>query len=156
VRIISGKKKIYIGRNFLCNSGIIFNPVGGNVTVLCTNGNGKIWIGNNVGVSNARIIASESITIDDDVMIGANCHIYDSDFHSLDYGMRMLNPDPNIRTAPVRIKRGAFIGAHSLILKGVTIGEEAVIGASSVVTHSVPDKEIWAGNPAKMIGKVSD
>lgn len=55
---------------------------------------------------------------------------------------------------PVIIKDHVFIGADALILKGVTIGEEAVIGARSVVTKKVPAKEIWAGNPAKFIKNV--
>ena len=57
-------------------------------------------------------------------------------------------------TKPVIIKDGAFIGADGIILKGVTIGKKSVIGAGSVVTKSVPDGEIWAGNPAKFIRKL--
>lgn len=53
----------------------------------------------------------------------------------------------------VTIREGAFIGAHCVILKGVTIGKNAVVGAGSVVTKSIPDNEIWAGNPAKFIRK---
>ena len=56
--------------------------------------------------------------------------------------------------APVVIKDNAFIGAKVIVLKGVTIGENSIIGAGSVVTRSVPDNEIWAGNPAKFIRKV--
>ena len=58
------------------------------------------------------------------------------------------------KAKPVIIKDGAFIGTDCIILKGVTIGEKSVIGAGSVVTKSVPDGEIWAGNPAKFIRKV--
>ena len=54
------------------------------------------------------------------------------------------------------IKDHAFIGAHSLILKGVTIGKYSVVGAGSVVTKSIPDGEIWAGNPAHFIRKLSE
>lgn len=54
---------------------------------------------------------------------------------------------------PVRIKSGAWIGGHSIILKGVTIGKNSVIGAGSIVTHDIPDNEVWAGNPAKYIKK---
>ena len=57
-------------------------------------------------------------------------------------------------TSPVIIKDGAFIGAHSIILKGVIIGEKSIVGAGSVVTKSIPDGEIWAGNPAKFIRKI--
>jgi len=52
------------------------------------------------------------------------------------------------------IKDGAFIGINSIVLTGVTIGSNVVIGAGSVVTKDVPDREIWAGNPAKKIGAV--
>lgn len=57
-------------------------------------------------------------------------------------------------TSPVVIKDGVFIGAHCIILKGVTIGEKSIIGAGSVVTKSIPDGEIWAGNPAKFIRRI--
>lgn len=53
----------------------------------------------------------------------------------------------------VRIKEGAFIGISTIILKPVTIGKNAIIGAGSVVTKDIPDNEVWAGNPAKFIKK---
>ena len=48
----------------------------------------------------------------------------------------------------------AFIGAHSIVLKGVTIGKHSVIGAGSVVTKNIPDNEVWAGNPARFIRRL--
>jgi len=54
----------------------------------------------------------------------------------------------------VTIKRNAFVGANSTVLPGVTIGENAIIGANSTVTKDVPENEVWAGNPAKMITDV--
>lgn len=87
-------------------------------------------------------------------MIGGNCKIYDNDFHSLDFNERMGTVDLWSKTCPVVIKDGAFIGAHTIVLKGVTIGERSIVGAGSVVTRSIPDYEIWAGNPAKFIKKV--
>lgn len=57
-------------------------------------------------------------------------------------------------SAPVIIEDNAFIGARSIILKGVTIGANSIIGAGSVVTKSIPANEIWAGNPAKFIRKI--
>ena len=75
--------------------------------------------------------------------------------HSVNYSERMRHPDPGIGTKPVLIRQGAFIGAHSIILKGVTIGRHSVIGAGSVVTHDVPDNEIWAGNPAVFVRRIN-
>lgn len=83
-------------------------------------------------------------------MIGSGTKIFDTDFHSVLYEDR-LNGDRNVTSAPVHICEGAFIGACSIILKGVTIGKHSVIGAGSVVTKDVPDNEIWAGNPAKYV-----
>lgn len=146
---------ISFGNNVRINSGCRYNPIGGQEkAIFFAKGNGKIQIGNNVGISNSAIVSQESIVIEDDVLIGGSCKIYDTDFHSLDFEKRIMSDDPDIKTKPVLIKKGAFIGAHSIILKGVTIGEKAVIGAGSVVTKSVPDGEIWAGNPAKFINKI--
>jgi acetyltransferase-like isoleucine patch superfamily enzyme len=89
------------------------------------------------------------------VKIGGGVKIYDTDFHFPDAGIRSGNRDlPHKATAAVVVKDNAFIGAFSIILKGVTIGENSIIGAGSVVTKSVPDNQIWAGNPAKFIREV--
>lgn len=153
---ISGHNKIEIGDNVIINSSSYFNRIGGDTrTLLVAYGNQKINIGNNVGISNSAIIShGEGITIEDFVMIGGSCKIYDTDFHSLDYVKRMEKNETDINTKPVLIKRAAFVGAHSIILKGVTIGERVIVGAGSVVTKDIPDDEIWAGNPAKFIKKV--
>ena len=58
------------------------------------------------------------------------------------------------RNEPVFIADNVFIGAHVTVLKGVTIGENSIIGACSVVTKHVPANEIWAGNPARFIKKI--
>lgn len=147
---------VVLGNNVTINSGFKYNPIGGQErTSLVTHGNGVIEIGNNVGISNSSIVSRERVVIEDDVMIGGSCKIYDTDFHSLDYDERMSRPDPGIKSAPVTIKKGAFIGAHSVILKGVTIGEKSIVGAGAVVTKSIPDGEIWAGNPAGFIKKIA-
>jgi acetyltransferase-like isoleucine patch superfamily enzyme len=149
------KGGITIGNGTRVNSGKIYNPIGGDTrSILRTIGKGQIKIGNNVGISNSSLIAMSSIEIEDDVRIGGSCKIYDNDFHSIDYTHRLENPDTDIKYASILIKKGAFIGADSLILKGVTIGEKSVIGAGSVVTKNIPNGEIWAGNPARFIKKI--
>ncbi|HZK54109.1 MAG TPA: acyltransferase [Desulfosporosinus sp.] len=146
---------ITIGSHVWINSEISANPIGGNeFTSFVTYNKGNITIGNNVGLSNVAICSMASVTIDNDVMIGGSCKIYDTDFHSVEYEKRMMLHDQDIHTAPIHIKKGAFIGAHSIILKGVTIGERAVVGAGSVVTKSIPDDEIWVGNPAQFKRKI--
>ena len=77
-----------------------------------------------------------------------------ADFHSLNPKIR-LNGDTDIRTKPVHIGKSVFVGGHSIILKGVSIGDGSVIGAGSVVIKSIPAGEIWAGNPARFIRKVT-
>lgn len=144
---------IVIGNNVTINSSRKSNPIGGDTkTILYAEGEAKICIGNNSGISNTTIFSCASVTIGDSVLIGNGVKIYDTDFHWLDYKMRMSKPGG--RTEPVVIKSGVFVGAHSIILKGVTIGERSIIGAGSVVTKSIPSGEIWAGNPAKFIRKI--
>ena len=116
-------------------------------TSLQTGQQGSITIGKKCGISNAVLISQSSITIEDQVYIGGGCCIYDNDFHSVDFNTRVNNPTV-IPSSPIHIGRGTFIGGHSIILKGVTIGEYAVIAAGSVVTKNVAPGEIWGGVPA--------
>lgn len=152
---IYGNPNITFGDNCRVNSGKNFNVIGGDTrsSFVCQK-NGRIEIENHVGISNSTLVAFSSIFIEDDVLIGGGCKIYDSDFHSLEFENRMQQPDRHIKVQPVYIKEGAFIGAQSIILKGVTIGKRSVVGAGSVVTKSIPDGEVWGGNPARFIRKV--
>ena len=113
----------------------------------------ELIIGNNVGISSAAIVCWSKITIEDNVRIGGGTVIYDTDFHSLNSELRITNKETieDIKTAPVLIRENAFIGANCTILKGVVIGRNSIVGASSVITKSIPDNELWAGNPAKFI-----
>ena len=107
----------------------------------------KVSIGKNVVInSDCLMMAAGGITIEDDVMIAANAQLI-SNNHDLDN--RWI-----ITCKPVRICRRAWIGAGATILPGVTIGENAVVGAGSVVTKSVEANTIVAGNPAKVIRKI--
>ena len=148
-----GRGIVSIGDRVKINSSQLANPLGGSSkTTICALPNGIIKVGNDVGISNSVLIARELIEIEDGVLIGADVKIYDNDFHSLDYRDRG-GPNDVPKTKPVIIKKNAFVGAHSIILKGVTIGERSIIGAGSVVVNSIPDDEIWGGNPARLIRK---
>lgn len=148
--------KFSIGENFAMNNGIKGNPIGcyGRCTFFVDRG-AVLTIGDNVGMSQAALICHKSITIGNNVKIGGGVCIYDTDFHSLDSVIRRSSEDlKNRAEKPVVIGNDVFIGAKSIILKGVTIGENSVIGAGSVVTKSVPANQIWAGNPAKFIRSI--
>lgn len=142
-----------MGQNFAMNNGINHNPIG--MPQPCTFFVDKgciLKIGNNVGISQSALIAHANLTIGDNVKIGGGTCVYTSDFHSLDSQIRASKEDIKYRKcAAVVIKNNVFIGARCIILKGVTIGENSIIGAGSVVTKSIPANQIWAGNPARLI-----
>ncbi len=117
--------------------------------------NAELIIGDNCGFSGTSIFAAKSIKIGDYCNFGGNTFIWDTDFHPLDYNDRRTNIIGKINTAPIVIGNDVFVGANSIILKGVTIGDKAIIGAGSVVTKNIPNGEIWAGNPAKFIRKIN-
>jgi acetyltransferase-like isoleucine patch superfamily enzyme len=151
---VTRRGKVIIGDNFRFNSGNNHNVIGRQQkTTLWVEG--KLKIGNNVGMSSTSLICHSSINIGNNVIIGGNVVIYDTDFHSIDPEIRKSGMDFDMAfKRPVMIEDNVFIGAHSTILKGVTIGKNAIIGACSVVTKSIPENEIWAGNPAKYIKSI--
>ena len=128
------------------------NPLGPNRPVFLTTWRAEavLEIGANFGMTGGTICAAEQVLIGDNVTVGANTTIIDTDFHLLDPQQRKLRP-LDARTAPVMIEDDVFIGLGSLILKGVIIGRGSVVGAGSVVTKAVPPGVIVAGNPAKTI-----
>jgi len=154
--MIRNKGSIKIGENFYANCGKYFNPIGGDTVMrLIVSENSRIEIGNNVGISNSTLVAQNEIKIHDNVMIGGGCKIWDTDFHSIGID-RQLKKDKKTKKLPIEIRKNAWIGGSSIILKGVTIGENSIIAAGSVVTKSIPDNEIWGGNPAKLIREINN
>ena len=104
----------------------------------------KVSIGNNVVVMNGCLMMSAGgIVIEDNVQIAANVQLISN------------NHDPyerNVITCkPVRVCKGAWVGAGSSVLPGVTVGRHAIIGAASVVTKDIPDYAVAVGNPARVI-----
>ena len=143
---------IQIGANLALRSTVRSNPLGVNhPVILCTWQAGAILeVGDNFGMTGGSLVAAEKITIGKNVIIGANCSIIDTDFHPLDPEIRRRTPQA-ARTAPISIGDDVFIGMNCIILKGVRIGQAAVVGAGSVVTHDIPSKVIAAGNPARVV-----
>lgn len=101
-------------------------------------------------VNGTEIIAR--IKIGDNCRIGAKCIILDADFH----GIKPAERSQGGKIAPVFIGNNVWLGINVTILKGVTIGNDAVVGAGFVVTRDVPAGGIVAGNPMKLIGSVYD
>ena len=114
---------------------------------ICAN----VLIENHVNVGNNVTIKSgvqlwDGIIIEDNVFIGPNA-TFTNDLYP-----RSKNPDWQIKETV--IKKGASIGANATILCGITIGENTMIGAGSVVTKDIPSDEIWIGNPAHFVRKI--
>ncbi|MCI8566690.1 MAG: acyltransferase [Lachnospiraceae bacterium] len=144
--------KITIGDNCKINSNFFSNLIGlYQRTILVARGTGEIVLGNHVGISGTTIYARERIEIGDYSIIGANCKIFDNDFHSLDTEERKNDVFDNLVTRPVTIGKNVFVGCNTIILKGTVIGDDCVIGAGSVV-HGVFEAGCTiAGNPARII-----
>jgi acetyltransferase-like isoleucine patch superfamily enzyme len=113
----------------------------------------RITIGDDVAMSGASICASVSVEIGDQVLVGANAVITDTDFHPLAPEHRRWSEE-NVGIAPVVIGANVFLGMNSMVLKGVTVGRDAVIAAGSVVVHDVPAGAIVAGVPGRVVGMV--
>lgn len=145
---------VTIGENCSINSNFLSNLIGlYQRTIIIARGEGKIEIGSHVGISGTTIYARDRITIGDDTIVGANCKIFDNDFHSLDAEERRRDVYDNLVTKPVKIGKNVFIGCNSIILKGTVLGDNCIVGAGSVV-HGVFDADcVIAGNPARVIKK---
>jgi acetyltransferase-like isoleucine patch superfamily enzyme len=114
-------------------------------------GAGELRLGDRSSVGHGSVIvARERIEIGRDVMIAGYCYVLDVD-HGMDPAAGVAMKDQDLRIAPVRIGDDVWIGAHSVILRGVTIGDGAVVAARSVVTRDVPAGMVVGGNPAREI-----
>ena len=114
-----------------------------------TSADGTLTIGDRVFINEGVIIAAHcAITIEGDVKIGDFTTIHDSDFHG-------LTPDLPVRIAAVRIERNAWLGRNVVVLPGVTVGENAVVAAGSIVTGNVAANTLVGGNPARLIRELT-
>ena len=150
--VFRGKGKIEFGDNVAF--GVIDSPYFLNTYsyIEARNHSSLITFGNNVSINNNFSVISEmKIVIGDNVLIGFNCQIMDSNFHDLNPANRK-NTDPS--PEEIIIKNNAFIGNNVTILKGVTIGENVVVASGSIVTKSFKDNVVIAGVPASVISQL--
>lgn len=147
--LLTGKGQIVFGKNV--QLGVIYSPnyYSHYSFIEAREANSEIKIGNDVAINNNfSAVALSKITISDFTVIGVNCSIMDSDGHHLEAEKRTSQ---NPKTAEVYIGKHVFLGDNVTILKGVTIGDNVVIGNGSVVTKSIPENVVAAGNPARII-----
>jgi acetyltransferase-like isoleucine patch superfamily enzyme len=111
-----------------------------------------IEIGDDVGISGGSICAATSVTIGEGTLLGADVIVADTDFHPVRHAQRRHAPVPVPAVDDaVRIGRNVFIGTRAIVLKGSTIGDDAVVGAGAVVSGHVASGSIVAGNPARVL-----
>lgn len=156
--IVSSQKRLTIGKDCIIGGQFIFESSIGNIT-----------IGEHSFIGGSTFISRSSIIIGSNVTIAWGCTIYDHDSHSLNHMERRKDISDElddirnrrnfiahknwdvVNSKPITICDDAWIGMNCIILKGVTIGEGAIVGAGSVVTKDVPAWTVVAGNPAKVV-----
>jgi acetyltransferase-like isoleucine patch superfamily enzyme len=120
--------------------------------IISTAQRGKVCIGNNVYIGEYSLITSnDEIVIEDNVLIGPHNHIVDFDHTSKDLGTN--KSQFSFLSEKIKIQSGAWVASNCCILKGVTVGKNAIIGAGSIVNKDVPAYSVAVGNPAKIIKK---
>src|SRR5215210_7419554 len=141
---------VVLGNHVSCYAGVSFS-IGENAS--CK-------VGDFTLLNGALIMAEERIEIGSHCLISWNVGIADSDFHPLEPAQRLVDSEalapfykdrptrPKLRTAPVVIGDNVWIGMNAIVLKGVSIGENSVVAAGSVVSKDVPSNVVVAGNPA--------
>lgn len=143
---------IHIGERSLVDGSLVMERSGARITV------------GDRTFMNGTLIAAESIDVGSDVLIAWGVTVVDHDSHALCFSDRAQDVTDwalgeknwaHVQISSVRIDDRAWIGFHSIILKGIHIGEGAIVGAGSVVTKDVPPWTIVAGNPARIIRELA-
>ncbi len=166
-RLLKGQR-VQFGPGFVCNwrlqikgpGRVIF---GANVNawahkepnVLITYGSDVvIQIGENTRLNGAGLMAARGITVGRDCILGSAV-VVDTDFHSIDLDRR-TNPNAKVRSAPITIGNNVWLAGQTAVLKGVTIGDNSIVGFRGVVTGDVPANVIVAGNPARVVKRLDE
>lgn len=108
-----------------------------------------IRVGSNVRLNGVGLMAKRGITIGDNCILGSTL-LVDTDFHSVRHD-RATNPHAPILSAPIVVEDNVWLAGQTVVLKGVTIGANSVVGFRAVVTRDVPPDVIVAGNPARVV-----
>lgn len=141
---------VKIGQNVRIVNDSRFNRAGINhPTQLVAAPGAVLMIGDNVGISGASIYSVNSISIGNFALLGVNCHIYDHDFHPLNFLDRRNSG--HCKSEPIVIEDDVWLCANVTVLKGITIGARSVIAAGSIVTSDIPSDSLAGGVPAKVI-----
>jgi UDP-2-acetamido-3-amino-2,3-dideoxy-glucuronate N-acetyltransferase len=112
-------------------------------------------IGKNCKISSHSFLC-EGVTIEDNVFVGHNVTFVNDTFPRATTSQGTLQTDEDWSCTPTLVKSGASIGSSVTLLCGITIGENAIVGAGSVVTKDVPSNTIVAGNPAKILREIKE
>ncbi|MCK5306493.1 MAG: acyltransferase [Candidatus Omnitrophica bacterium] len=146
-------KKFKVFKGFKIEGGGVVT-IGDNVEVhdfsriIVAKNKAKVVIGNNVILNNCTFYSWDSITVGDFCLLVGGYS--DTDSHSISIDRR-TNPNAIVNVSPIIIEENVWVGTNSIILKGVKIGRNSVVGAGSVVTRDIPENCVVAGNPAKVI-----
>lgn len=144
---------VSIGSDCRMNSGPRINLVGsGQRLGMYVGRDATLAIADRVGISNSVIVATESIVIGSDTLVGGGCMLVDSDLHALPLKPHVGSSDPRRpKSRPIQIGSCVFVGAHAVVLKGSCIGNGATVGAGSVITGVVDPHTVVASLRAQAI-----
>jgi acetyltransferase-like isoleucine patch superfamily enzyme len=139
---IRGRGQVRFGRD------VRVRNAAGRTALLTFGAEARIEIGDRVEIDGAGLMSASTIVIDDDAILGP-CLVVDTDFHAIGPGRRRAGETASRR--PIRIGRGAWVQGKATILKGVSVGEGAVVRWGSLVTTDVPAGAVVMGNPAARV-----
>ncbi len=148
------KCRVTIGSHSMVNGNVMFEREGASVQ-----------IGDNTFIGGSDLICSKKITVGNDVLIAWGCTVVDHNSHAMQFSLRKKDVSEwmagrkdwtHVAQKEVVICDKSWIGFNSIILKGVVVGEGAIVGAGSVITKDVPPWTIVGGNPAQVIREITE